>query len=103
MKVRWTLHALEQMDALFERVVELRGEAACGEFRDQILERVGSLARLPWSAPRWGTEHDLTFRRLVVRDHVVFYRIAELDDAVYILAVRHGRQRPLEPDEVPEL
>ena len=40
-------------------------------------------------------------RRLVYRKYVIIYRILEERGVVEVLSVRHQRQRPVEPDELP--
>jgi plasmid stabilization system protein ParE len=100
MTVHWTRFALDQLmeiaDGLAERNID-RARAVV----QRVLARVGGLAELPWSGPPWRGGPDPTFRRLVVDDHVVLYRVVEATDSIYVLAVRHGRQRPPEPGELP--
>ena len=101
MKVRWTQYALDQFDVVVDHLVERRTAAVAQRITDHVLERVGALADLPWSAPPWMPAGDPSFRRLVAGDHIVLYRVVEDEDSVYVLAVRHGRQRPLDPGDVP--
>lgn len=101
MKVRWTQYALDQFDLVVDNLVERRTAAVAQQIADHVLERVGALTGLPWSAPPWRPAGDPSFRRLVAGDHIVLYRVVADEDSVYILAVRHGRQRPLKPSDVP--
>jgi plasmid stabilization system protein ParE len=99
--VRWTQYALDQFDLVVDNLVERRAPAGAPRVVDHVLQRVGALADLPWSAPAWRPAGDPSFRRLVAGDYVVLYRVVEDDGSVYVLAVRHGRERPLDPDDVP--
>ena len=101
MKVKWTEFALAQFIDVVDRLVETRSVAARTRISGRVLQRVAALEDVPWSGPEWRPANDPTFRRLVVEDYVVLYRVSEADQSVYILSVRHGRQRPLDPDDVP--
>lgn len=101
MRVRWTQYALDQLQVVVDRLQEQRSAAARRRILGHLMQRVGALGDLPRTAPRWRPAGDDTFRRLVVEDYVLLYRIAEDEDCVYILAVRHGRQHPLDPSDVP--
>lgn len=101
MRVRWTQYALDQLQAVVDRLQEQRKAAARQRILDHLMRRVRALGDLPRSAPRWRPAGDDTFRRVVVEDYVLLYRIVEDEDSIYILAVRHGRQHPLDPSDVP--
>jgi plasmid stabilization system protein ParE len=102
MKVKWTQHAVEQLDALVDNLAERASPAVAQRVAGRLLDGVGRLAELPRSAPVWRPAADPDFRRLVVDAYVVLYRIAESEQLVYVLAVRHGRQRPPQPSDVPD-
>lgn len=101
MQVRWTEFALDQLEQLVDQLAERRREPVRRRMVQHLMERVGALADLPWSAPPWRPAGDDSFRRLVVDEHIVLYRVIETEEAVFILAVRHGRERPPEPGDVP--
>jgi plasmid stabilization system protein ParE len=101
-KVKWTNFAADQLNEIVDGLVERKGHATARAVARRILERIERLCGLPRSAPRWLAVSDESFRRLVVGNHIVLYRVAENEGIIYILAVRHGRQRPLDGDEVPE-
>ena len=84
------------------RCAALRSAALRCSAAQRILQRIETLEELPWAAPAWRAVSDESFRRLVVGQHVVLYRVADPEGVVYILAVRHGMQRPLDGDEVPD-
>lgn len=102
MHIRWTEYAVDQLDALVDSVAERRGVEAARAVADRLFERVRALRELPLSAPRWAPAKDATFRRLVVGEYVLLYRVDTGSEALFVLSVRHSRQKPLEPDEVPE-
>lgn len=101
MHVRWTEYALDQLQVVADELTLRRSPAVRTRIIDHILERIGALADLPWSAPPWRPANDDTFRRLVVDDYVILYRIVDTEDSVFILSLRHGRRRPLAPDDLP--
>ncbi len=101
MTVRWTEYALAQLLVLVDHPATHRGPAAQKRIIIHLLTRVAALADLPWAGPEWRVAADATFRRLVVDEHVVLYRVVAEEEAVVVLAVRHGRQRPLDPNDVP--
>ncbi len=68
---------------------------------DAIFDRVDALRQFPWSAPRHPRAGDERIRRLVLRQHIIVYRVIEVRELVEVLAIRHQRQRPLTPDELP--
>lgn len=100
MQVRWTEYAASQLDEIVDALLD-RSPGLAQRVTWRILDRVGALADLPWSGPPWRVAADSTIRRLVVDDHVVIYRVVTAEDTVFVLAVRHGRQRPPDPDELP--
>jgi plasmid stabilization system protein ParE len=101
MQVRWTESALAQLDELLVQLASRRSQAVRRRLAEHLLERVGSLGELPWAAPPWRPAGDPSFRQLGVDEHMVIYRVLEAESSVVVLAVRHGRQRPPEPDELP--
>ena len=68
---------------------------------DAIFDRVAEVLGFPEAAPVHPTAGDPRVRRLVFRKYVIIYRILEERRIVEVLSVRHQRQRPVEPDELP--
>jgi plasmid stabilization system protein ParE len=101
MRVEWTEYALGELLVAVDELIAHRGARAQKRILDHVLERVRALADLPWAGPEWKPGGDVSFRRLVVEDHVLLYRVMEKENVVFILAFRHGRRRPVEPGEVP--
>mgnify|MGYP002641458394 CR=1 FL=1 len=66
-----------------------------------IFDRVAEVLDFPESAPAHPTAGDPRVRRLVYRKYVIIYRILDERRIVEVLSVRHQRQRPMEPDELP--
>jgi plasmid stabilization system protein ParE len=83
---------------LQERVDARRLDAAI----DAIFEAVDQVEAFPFSAPPWRATADANFRRLVVEDYVVIYRVDEATSEARILSVRHQKQRPAALDDVLE-
>ena len=79
MKLRWTQYASDQLDAVVDNLLERRGLDAARLVTDQLLHRARRLRELPWSAPKWVAGQDETFRRLVVDDFVILYRVDKLE------------------------
>jgi plasmid stabilization system protein ParE len=90
------------MVTVIRELAEYRGARAQKRILEHVLKRVRALADLPWAAPEWMPAGDPSFRRLAVEEYVLLYRIVAEDQAIFILAIRHGKKRPLEPDEIPE-
>ena len=68
---------------------------------DAIFDRLAEVLDFPESAPAHPTAGDPRVRRLVYSRYVIIYRILEQSRVVEVLSVRHQRQRPVEPDELP--
>ena len=102
MRIKWTSFAVDQLNAAIDNVLDRQGALGARAAANRILDRVAVLSTLPRSAPAWRPAGDESYRRLVTDDYVILYRISESDGTVFVLAIRHGRQRPLQPTEVPE-
>jgi len=100
--VVWSQRAEEQLDEHVEGVRERRGVGAARALVVRVFERLDAVGQLPESAPRWRAVVDPAFRRLVVDDYVVIYRVAPEDRVIQVLSFRHGRQRPVSVDDVAE-
>lgn len=93
MRVRWTLLALSQLDAIQEYVAEDNPLAAF-EVTTGIFERVETdLSDHPYIG-RIG-EHFPDTRELVIADapYIVVYRVREEEGVTEVLRVRHAKQR----------
>lgn len=91
MRVRWTLAALSQLDAIQDYIAEDNPLAAF-ETVEKILDQVDlQLPAHPYSG-RPG-EHFPDTRELVISDapYIVVYRVR--DEVIEILRVRHGAQQ----------
>lgn len=55
-----------------------------------LKERIGQLKKFPYSGPVY--EDDPDYRKLVVGDYLVFYRVNEEDQTVEIHRIFHGSQ-----------
>ena len=98
--VEWSVRAGEQLQEHMEDLEVRASTEVANRVLVRIFERLDAVADLPESAPRWLAVADPAFRRLVVEDFLVFYRIDLEKRQIQVLAVRHGRQRPPFPSEV---
>lgn len=98
MRVRWTLLALSQLDAIQDYIAEDNPLAAF-EVTTGIFERVETdLPNHPYIG-RIG-EHFPDTRELVISDapYIVVYRVREQEGVIEVLRVRHAKQLwPLKP------
>jgi plasmid stabilization system protein ParE len=99
--LRWTDAAEAQLDEILHDLEARRSLPVRRRLLVHLLGRIGALAETPWAAPPWRATSDASFRRLVVDHHVVIYRVLEDEGTVFVLAVRHGRARPLDPEDLP--
>jgi plasmid stabilization system protein ParE len=95
----WTKTA---QDGLTEVVdfAEKRSLTHAEEVALMVLDRLEHLRALPRTAPAWRLSSDPSFRRLVIGDVVVVYRLVEKGETLILLSVRHGRRRPVTMAEV---
>ncbi len=68
-----------------------------------ILRSVAQLAQFPRRAPVHPRLEDPSIRRLVIKSHIVVYRVWDDPPTVQILAVRHGRQLGLSIEDVEQI
>lgn len=100
LSVVWSMRAEDQLD---EHVGDLQQRTTTDAARRLVLrvfDRLDAVADLPQSAPRWHAVEDAAFRRLVVDDFILIYRIDLEAGQIQVLSMRHGRQRPPAVDEV---
>jgi plasmid stabilization system protein ParE len=100
MRIVWSMRAEDQLDQHVANLKDRVSTAAAKRMVMRILDRLEDVAELPRSAPRWTSGPDPTFRRLVVGEFVVIYRVDEDNQQIQVLSLRHGRQRPPDPEEV---
>ena len=77
-----------------------RSQAAAQAMADRVFGRLRGVRSLPLSAPPWQPAQDDSFRRLVVDDYVLIYRVDVAREALFVLSLRHVRQRPAEPESL---
>ena len=66
-----------------------------------IFDRVAEQLDFPEAAPVHPKAFDDRVRRLVFKRYVIIYRLIVGQGVLEILSVRHQRQRPVEPDDLP--
>ena len=99
-RIVWTRNALSGLRGVASFKDELRaGEGAA--FVHEIFDRVESLGEFPLSAPAHPSAGDPRIRRLTYKVYAVVYRVVDEGHILQMLAVRHQRQRPLDPEELP--
>jgi toxin ParE1/3/4 len=98
-RVLWTDLSLTRIQEIADYIARERPGSA-RSFVKQIFERVDVLAEVPRSGRPYPNASDTDLRELIVDQYRVIYRIAEPERAIYILTIRHGRQRPLPPREL---
>jgi plasmid stabilization system protein ParE len=99
-KLKWTKFAVASLDEITDDMVARRGNAAARRVATRLLAAVERLSTLPRSGPPWPPAGDIAYRRLVVDEYVLLYRVDEARSTVFILALRHGRRRPLKVDDI---
>jgi toxin ParE1/3/4 len=90
MKVRYTLRARRDLDAIFD-YIEARAPKVAYEVIDLLERRIAGLAEFPRMAPMTD-EPDVRQLPIVRYPYRVYYEIVE--DEVWILHIRHVRRRP---------
>ena len=86
-KAIWLDDAKDDVRAILE-YMDAENPAAAAKYVAGIADACGTLADFPHSGRRYNPE----FRRLVFRNHSIFYRVAEEADEVRIAAVIDGRR-----------
>ena len=94
MKVRFTGSARGQfLDAI--RYIRADDPIAARRFRERALEVLSRLVSFPQSGRTIPEFPDWRYREVIVHPYRFFYRVE--GDAVWIVAVWHGRQVPSSP------
>lgn len=99
-RIVWTANAITGI----REVVSFQDELQLGRgavLADAIFDRVGELMEFPESAPAHPGAEDARIRRLVFRKFVIIYRVMTEGKVLQVLAVRHHRQKPLDPGDLP--
>ena len=90
MKVRYTLRARDDLDAIYTYLEE-RAPVAAQSVKDLIERRIAGLADFPRMAP--ATDEAGIYELTIVRyPYKVYYEIA--GDEVWIVHIRDARRRP---------
>jgi toxin ParE1/3/4 len=98
-RILWTDRALARLEEQAD-FIAAENPGAARRMLEQVFMRVDGLAEMPRSGRVYPGTDDLDLRELVVGAHRVIYRVAEQEQMIQVLTVRHGRQRPLSPDEL---
>jgi len=98
-RILWTANALERVVEIGD-FIALRNPNAAANVVERLFGRVELLADNPRSAPQWPRGADPDIRQLVVDNYIVIYRVVDAEQRITVLTVRHGRQRPLEPEDL---
>jgi toxin ParE1/3/4 len=98
-RVLWTDLSLIRLEEIASYIAVERPGAA-NALLEQIFQRVDVLAELPRSGRPYPNASNPDLRELIVEQYRVIYRVAEPEKAIYILTVRHGRQRPIPAREL---
>lgn len=101
-RVQYSSAALDEIDATVAALAELSAEAA-GRWHARVLAAVASLTTFPERCPLAPeSEWHPGMRELYVGKRRGTYRVLFVDrgDTVLVARVRHGRQQPLEPEDL---
>ncbi len=92
MKVRFTVPALEELDAILEYIHQYN-PAAAARVESAVRSSAAQLGRFPYLGH---PKYKLGVRMFPVRryPYLIFYTVES--DEVRILSVRHGARRPIE-------
>jgi plasmid stabilization system protein ParE len=96
MKVRYTLRAYNDLDAIY-LYLDQRSPAAAQAVKRTIERRIRQLADLPFLAPM--TEEQGVYGLTILRyPYKVYYRVE--DDEVWVLHIRHTSRRSPDPTQL---
>jgi toxin ParE1/3/4 len=98
-RILWTDRARARLEEQAD-FIATDNPGAARRLLEQVSLRVDGLAEMPRSGRVYPGTEDCDLRELVVGAHRVIYRVAEQERVIHVLAVRHGRRRPLSPDEL---
>ena len=90
MKVRYTLRARADLDAIYA-YLDRRAPAAARSGKELIERRIASLADFPFMAPETD-EKGIRELTIVRYPYQVYYEVQ--DDEIWIIHIRHTARRP---------
>jgi plasmid stabilization system protein ParE len=91
-EVVWSEPALENLEAAVRSATH-HSEATGESLRAAILDSVAMLARFPEIGPVYERDRSGRTREVACRQYRIFYRLAESERRVQILAVWHSSRR----------
>ena len=97
-RVLWSNSALERATEFLDFIAEENPAAARRVVQD-LFDRVDTLSEHPLLGRRLSDEVDPSLHRLVVGSYIVVYQVNEARQTIWVVAVRHYRQRPLPQEE----
>lgn len=77
--------------------IERKNRAAARKFRQQAGTALRRISRFPHSGPAVAEFPELPYREVSIKPYRFFYRVR--DDAAWVVAVWHGAQSPVDPEE----
>lgn len=89
---------MDRASELFDFIAEENPAAARRVIQD-LFDRVEGLAEHPLMGRRLSEAVDPSLRKLVVGNYIVVYQVNEIRETVWVVAVRHHRQRSLPQEE----
>ena len=93
--IAWSDSALTRLTEILDFIAE-RNPAAAKRTVLEIMEKVELLADHPRLAPRFLGANDPDLRQLVAGSYRVIYQLNESRAEIWVLAVQHVRERPME-------
>jgi addiction module RelE/StbE family toxin len=97
-RVLWSDSSLDRAAELFDFIAENNPAAARRVIKD-LFDRAEALAEHPLLGRRLSESVDPSLRKLVIGNYIVVYQVNEVRQMVWVVAVRHYRQRPLPQEE----
>ena len=101
MQVRWTKYAARCLSDVVDNIVERRGKAAARAIVGRLFGAVERLSALPWTGAPWRPADDERYRRLVLGEHVLIYRVDE-PDLILVLGFATAAVVPWNPPTSPK-
>jgi plasmid stabilization system protein ParE len=93
-RVLWSDSALERATEFLDFIAE-ENPGAAGRVVQDLFDHVEALSEHPFLGRRLSDEIDSSLRRLVAGDYIVVYQLNEARQTIWVVAVRHHRQRSL--------
>ena len=98
-KVVETELAAQDLNGILEYMIHsLSNPSAASSFADEVEECYASLERMPrmYELCRGPQLNALGYRKAVIKNYVLIYRVAEAEKIVYILRLFYGRRNYIE-------